>query len=225
MDLYIVFGSETKLLKKLFLRKDTFFIRIFNTTHPSPQNNCADVNSFDLFEKKFIELQKKILPKKIIFLGAAFITQNKLFFQEKEEDIHKSLSVNIHSYTKYVHFLLPHMIKIRSGQFIYLSSFRSSTTCRGVSLYSASKAFGEKFFEVIGKENAAFGVYSASIKMGYFDGRMTNIMGEEKIKQFKLSIGNRSLGSSEDLLKSIEYIIQNNYTNGGTIDLTGGISF
>jgi len=225
MDLYIVFGSETKLLKKLFSRRDTFFIRIFNTTHPSPQNNCVDVNSFDLFEEKFIKLQKKILPKKIIFLGAAFITQNKLFFQEREEDIHKSLLVNIHSYTKYVHFLLPHMIKIRSGQFIYLSSFRSSNTCRGVSLYSASKAFGEKFFEVIGKENAAFGVYSASIKMGYFDGRMTNIMGEEKIKQFKLSIGNRSLGSSEDLLKSIEYIIQNKYTNGGTIDLTGGISF
>ena len=85
--------------------------------------------------------------------------------------------------------------------------------------------FGEKFFEIIGKENAAFGVRSASIRMGYFDGRMTNIMDEDKIKSFKMSIGNRRLGTSEDLIEAINFIIDNKYSNGGTIELTGGISF
>ena len=86
-------------------------------------------------------------------------------------------------------------------------------------------SFGEKFFEIIGKENASFGINSASIRMGYFDGRMTNLMSDDKIKQFKLSVGNRKLGSSQDLIKAIDFIIENKYTNGGTIDLTGGISF
>ena len=79
--------------------------------------------------------------------------------------------------------------------------------------------------EIIGKENAAFGVNSGSIRMGYFDGRMTNMMSEDKIKGFKMSVGNRKLGTSENLTKAIDFMIENNYTNGGTIELTGGISY
>ena len=146
-------------------------------------------------------------------------------FQEEKSHINDILKVNILDYVSYVHYLLPFMIKIRSGQFIYLSSFRASATCRGVSLYGPSKAFGEKFFEIIGKENAAFGVNSGSIRMGYFDGRMTNMMSEDKIKGFKMSVGNRKLGTSENLTKAIDFMIENNYTNGGTIELTGGISY
>ena len=41
------------------------------------------------------------------------------------------------------------MMKLRSGNLIYLSSFRSKVSSRGISLYAASKAFGEMFFETI----------------------------------------------------------------------------
>ena len=71
------------------------------------------------------------------------------------------------NYVSYCHLILKYMLKIKSGHFIYLSSFRSSNTTRGTSIYSSSKAFGEKFFEVLGKENGAFGVYATSIRMGF----------------------------------------------------------
>ena len=61
--------------------------------------------------------------------------------------------------------------------------------------------------------------------MGYFDGRMVNEMQEEKIQQYKLSIGNRRLGNKDDLMKTSKLILENNYLNGGVIELTGGISF
>ena len=224
-DLYIVFGSESELLKDLYKRENTFFIRIYNNRIPVPMENSIDVNSFEAFQLEFESLFEKSKPRKIIFLGAAFITQTKLFFQEDISDVKQILNSNITSYVLYVHYLIPFMIKIKGGQFVYLSSFRSTATCKGVSLYGASKAFGEKFFEIIGKENAVFGINSASIRMGYFDGRMTNVMSDDKIKQFRLSIGNRKLGSSKDLISAINFIIENNYTNGGIIDLTGGISF
>lgn len=224
-NLYIVFGSETKLLKPLFNRKNVSFIRIYNNTIPSKLSNSIDVNSFEKFKLEFEKAFNLNKPKKIIFIGAAFITQNKLFFQEEKSHIDDILKVNILDYVTYVHYLLPFMMKIRNGQFVYLSSFRASATCRGISLYGASKAFGEKFFEIIGKENAAFGINSGSIRMGYFDGRMTNMMSEDKIKGFRMSVGNRKLGTSEDLTKAIDFMIENNYTNGGVIDLTGGISY
>ena len=54
---------------------------------------------------------------------------------------------------------------------------------------------------------------------------MTNVMKEEKIKEFKLSIGNRRLGNAQDLIKCINYVLENPYSNGGIIELTGGISY
>ena len=224
-DLYIVFGSETTLLKELFLKENVFFIRIFNKKRPSKLSNSVDVNSFEEFKIEFEKFFNKRKPKRIIFIGAAFKTQNKLFLQEDPINVNEILKVNILEYVSYAQYLLPFMIKIKNGQFIYLSSFRASATCRGVSLYGSSKAFGEKFFEILGKENAIFGVHAGSIRMGYFDGRMTNMMSEEKIKNFKMSIGNRKLGSGKDLLNAIEFMIENKYTNGGIIELTGGISF
>ncbi len=225
VNLYVVYGSESELLEDIFAFEDSYFIRIYNNRLPKKLKNAADVNNFEHFQKVFDDKVKEITPKRIIFIGAAFLTQQNLFLHESKENITKSLDINIFQYVQYCHFMLPYMTKIKSGNFIYLSSFRSQITARGISIYAASKAFGEKFFEVIGKENAIFGVHSTSIRMGYFDGRMTNLMDPDKIKKFTLSIGNRKLGSKSDLISAIKFVLENKYTNGGTIDLTGGISF
>jgi 3-oxoacyl-[acyl-carrier protein] reductase len=116
------------------------------------------------------------------------------------------------------------MLKIKSGNLIYLSSFRSKVSSRGISLYASSKAFGEMFFETIGKEYGPLGIYSSTIRMGYFDGRMTTELDEKKLRGIKLNSGNRRLGQPEDLINAINYIIDNDYTNGGVLDLTGGIN-
>jgi 3-oxoacyl-[acyl-carrier protein] reductase len=224
-NLFIIYGSESEILKEVVTYPNSYFIRIHNNNVPKKLLNATDVNSFENFKTAFHEVLESKNVEKIIFLGAAFLTQKHLFMQEKWDDIKKSLDVNILSYVQYCHFLLPFMLKIRSGHFIYLSSFRSTVSSRGISLYSPAKAFGEKFFEVVGKENAAFGVYATSIRMGYFDGRMTNLMGEEKIKKYRLSVGNRRLGTGADLYDAIKFILNAPYTNGGVIELTGGINY
>ena len=224
-NLFIVYGSETALLKKLFNFENSYFLRIYNKKAPEKLKNAIDLNNFEDFKISFNNLINEKTPKKIIFIGAAFLTQNKLFISETESHINKMIEVNIQNYVKYCYYILPQMKKIGSGQFIYLSSFRSKNTTRGTSLYSASKAFGEKFFEVLGKENGVFGIYSVSIRLGYFDSRMTNMFDPDKIKQFKISIGNRRLGTQEDLINCIKFLLINPYTNGGAIDLTGGINY
>ena len=135
------------------------------------------------------------------------------------------IETNITNYIEYTHFLLPYMLKLKAGQFIYLSSFRAVHTSKGISIYSSSKAFGEKFFEIIGKEYGSKGVFSTSIRMGYFDGKMLRKLDPKLSNDVIYKIANRQLGSSRDLNKTIEYIIQNNYTNGSIIELTGGINY
>ena len=57
------------------------------------------------------------------------------------------------------------------------------------------------------------------------DGRMIDVIEENKKKQLLASIGNRRLGNSSDVVDSIKFLLDNNYTNGGTLDLTGGLSY
>ena len=61
--------------------------------------------------------------------------------------------------------------------------------------------------------------------MGYFDGKMLEKMDTEISKKLLQNIGLRRLGNGKDLVDTVEYIINNNYTNGSVIDLTGGINF
>ena len=224
-DLYIIYGSESKLLKKLYEKKNVFFFRIYNNRQPTPKENAVDVDSFPKFEKKFKKFMQTNTPKKIIFIGAAFLVQNELFVKEKKNHIALMLDTNIKTYLEYTHFLLPFMIKIKSGNFIFLSSFRTQATTRGVSVYAASKSFCETFFQIIGKEYGSIGVFSNSIRLGAFDGRMLNVLDSQKKMELKRTIGNRRFGTTEDLLKAIEFIIDSKYSNGGILDLTGGMSY
>ena len=224
-DLFVVYGSESRLLSDIYERKNTIFLKIFNNQIPLKIKNTHFVNNISDFKAKFEELLLNFEFKRIIFLGAAFKNQNQLFFGEKIEDIRHMIDTNISKYVELIHYILPFMLKKKSGQFIYLSSFRSQQTSKGTTIYSASKAFGEKFFEIIGKEYASKGVFSTSIRMGYFDGKMLEKMDTEISKKLLQNIGLRRLGNGKDLVDTVEYIINNNYTNGSVIDLTGGINF
>ena len=224
-NLFIVYGSETKLLNGILNIKNSYFIRIYHERVPEIIKNACSVNNFEDFKIIFKDKLSELKPGKIIFIGAAFIVQNRLFILENKKNVDKMIKTNVSNYIDYTSFLLPFMKKINSGQFIYLSSFRSEVLARGVSIYSASKAFGETFFKIIGIENGAFGIRSTSIRLGAMDGRMIEVLPKEKIKELELSVGNRRLGNSKDVIKTIKYILNNDYTNGGVIDLTSGISF
>lgn len=224
MLLYVVYGSETSLLDNLYMENDCYFVCIHNSKIKKKRQNCLYIDNLENLDKIINETLKKRKISKIVFVGAAFKSQAALFAQTTSTEVASMIEVNVSNYVKIVQILLPIMQKMKTGNFIYLSSFRSQVTARGISLYSPSKAFGEKFFEVIGKENGIFGIYSSSIRMGYFEGRMTRQLSEEKQLSIKLRAGNRRLGEGIDLVAAIKFLVENRYTNGGILDLTGGIN-
>lgn len=114
-----------------------------------------------------------------VFLGAAFKSQTSLMVGTSEEEIAQLAKTNIENYISLTSSLLPQMLSIRNGIFIYLSSFRSEVYTKGAALYSATKAFGEAYFAALGDEYGKAGVRSSSIRMGYFEGRMVTSMDAE----------------------------------------------
>ena len=86
-NLFIVYGSETKLLKNLFDFDNAHFIKIYNKRIPIKQKNVFSTGNFENFKKIFSMLVKENNYKSIIFIGAAFVSQKNLFLlEEKEKD-------------------------------------------------------------------------------------------------------------------------------------------
>ena len=158
-------------------------------------------------------------------MGVGFLADSNLFFSLEKKEMNKLINANISNYLFITKIILPVMVKISSGKFIYLSSFRSQISTRGTAIYSASKAFGESFFKTIGQEYARFGITSHIIRMGYFEGRLLhNLTEERRLKIFKkISMGR--LGDANDLLSAIKTAENLDYNNSGIIEMNGGLDF
>lgn len=225
MNLYIIYGSESSLIQPLYLQHD-FYIRIYNQTKPSNLKNSLDIhiNELSSLRDQIKMITKKVAVEKIIFIGAAFKSDNSLVVNYSNENVRDLAGINIMNYVLIVREVLRGCDISLEKIFIYLSSFRAIRPAKGAAFYSASKAFGEMFFRSLNEEYGRINLRSTIIRMGYFDGRMMDIFDQEVIRKTlkKISVGR--LGSSSELIAAIKFIIDNPYTAGGVIDLNGGLN-
>ena len=224
MRLYIIYGSESSILKNIYNNK-SYFIRIYNRSIPEIKKNCIDI-SIQEIQKTKLEIKNIILKhdiSKLIFIGSGFYSENKIFASLTEEEISTSNNTNIINYQN----ILQQIIKNTPAKFekilIYLSSFRSNSPTTGTTLYSASKAYGEILFKSLAYEYSMFNLRTFSIRMGFFEGRMKNAFNEVKINSIKKNISLKRFGRSEELIDTIELIIKNKYLSGGVIEINGGL--
>ncbi len=228
MKCYIIYGSETLLLKPFInkIDKKSICIRIYNNKTPSKKTNFFDFKfDHNLFKNITNLLNKNInKTKKIIFIGAASTLEKSLFLSNKTKEIDNILEVNIKNYLNLVGLIIPYMIKIKSGSFIYLSSFRALKPTKGTLLYSGTKAFCETFFKGIGREYGRLNITSHIIRMGAFEGKMLHDLGEEYIKKVKKHISIGRNGSAEELSDIIDFCEKNAYTTTGVIEANGGLN-
>lgn len=227
MKVTIIYGSESNILENYYNEEKDYIIRLYNNRIPKPKKNCIDIKfSSQNFSVLKNELDK-ILPniKKLVFLGVAFASDKNLLKLSSDQDIEELIQVNINNYIKLSKFILEYMLKIKSGKFIYLSSFRSKNPTRGTAIYSASKAFGEIFFKTLGMEYGMFNISSHIIRMGYFDGRLLDTLSKEKKTEITKRISKGRLGNSKDLIDLVRFLEDHDYTNSGVVELNGGLDF
>jgi NAD(P)-dependent dehydrogenase (short-subunit alcohol dehydrogenase family) len=229
MKYIILYGSESDLIKNLFHPGDGLkLIRIHGSNAPSDNNGCININGHS--DKFIAEVLNVVSEAKkgdqIIFVGAAFLSDNSLLVSLKDNEIDILLSLNIISYVKLVSSLLPIMVRIRSGNFIYLSSFRANNPTKGAVIYSASKAFGECFFVGVAREYGRFGITCNALRMGYFDGRiLSSLGGEDAIEKIKRRSALKRLGNADDLRSAILFCIDSPFSTGGVLEINGALDF
>lgn len=176
----------------------------------------ADVRSLPHLQQVFTNVNPDII---INFAG---VNQDG-FIHKLDSSFSKMIDVNVTGAVNIAAAALPGMRARGYGRLIYISSVLSTKDVLGTAVYSASKAFVDRFVKNISAENISKGITANSIQLGYFDGGMTNRLHDpEKIKN---SIGLKRWGTIEELHQTIEFIISTEYLTGANIQLNGGLCF
>jgi NAD(P)-dependent dehydrogenase (short-subunit alcohol dehydrogenase family) len=141
----------------------------------------------------------------------------------KESNLNRMLDVNIKGSINVVSSALKHMRDQKYGRIILISSVLAQKDVVGTGIYSACKAFLDKFVKTISAENIGKGITANTIQLGYFDGGMTYRIPDEMISTIKESIGLKRFGSIEELAHTIEYFISTEYVTGINLKIDGGL--
>jgi len=95
----------------------------------------------------------------------------------------------------------------------------------GQSAYSASKAGVEALSRTWSKELAMFKIRAVSIAPGFFNTDSTKeSLSESMLAKWQKSVPLGRLGEMDELLLAVKFIIENEYFNGKTLSLDGGLT-
>jgi len=144
-------------------------------------------------------------------------------YRNNENQLDKQIDINITGVTKCLSYALDSMRKNNYGRIIIASSITVDRSVIGTSVYAATKAYYENLVKTICIENASKNITANCIQLGYMDGGLTYTLSEEFLQSTILQIPAKRLGTPEEIFQTVDFLIDNNYINGTTIKLTGGL--
>ena len=118
---------------------------------------------------------------------------------------------------------LPKMIEKKYGRIISISSVFAELNVPKNSIYCASKSFVDRLVSTANKENIKFGITCNTIQLGYWDGGMCDRVDLKYKEAAKEKIGLKRWGTADELYKTIDFIIENEYVAGTNLRIDGGL--
>ena len=137
----------------------------------------------------------------------------------------KTIDINLNAVFYVTVNVAEQMVKTRSkGVIINISSI-SSYGNMGQSAYAATKAAINALTVTWSKELGMFGIRCAAIAPGFIDTPSTRAaLTEAKITAYKNATPIRRMGTTDELLHAVVFIIENDFYNGDILDLNGGLT-
>jgi NAD(P)-dependent dehydrogenase (short-subunit alcohol dehydrogenase family) len=144
-------------------------------------------------------------------------------YESNDLELSKQIDINIKGVTECINRALKDMRNKGYGRIILASSITVDRNVIGTSIYAATKAYYENLVKNIALENASKGITANCIQLGYMDGGLTYTLPQEFIENTINTIPAKRLGTPKEIASTIDFIINNEYINGTTIKLTGGL--
>ena len=213
---YIVIANYNKSENKAIelqqnLEKENINIDIFK----------ADVSNRDEV-KKLVQFVINKYKKIDCVINNAGIDQVKMFLDITDVDWNNMISNNLNSVFYMCQEVLPYMIHEKNGVIINISSIWVVTGASCESHYAVSKAGVDALTKSLAKEMGPSNIRINSIAPGFIDTEMNNNLNEEEKKEIKEEIPLQKIGKVEDVSRTVEWIIEDEYITGQVISVNGG---
>ena len=162
----------------------------------------------------------------------AGITRDSLFLKVKDGVVEKRMSlgqwqqvieVNLTGTFLCGRAAATEMVKAGNGGCIINISSISRHGNMGQTNYTATKAGVAAMAVTWSKELARQGIRCAAIAPGYIGTEMVLTMKSEALEKITAGIPAQRLGRPDEIAKTVEFILENDYVNGRVIEIDGGL--
>lgn len=184
----------------------------------------GDVSSFEdceRFVQKIIECYGKI----DVLVNNAGITKDMLLMRMKKEDFEQVIDINLVGTFNVTKNVINHMMKVRSGRIINISSVVGVSGNAGQTNYSASKAGIIGFTKSLAKEVASRNILVNAVAPGFIETSMTEILKDEIKEEIVKTIPLKRMGNTQDVANVVKFLAgeESSYITGQVINVDGGM--
>jgi NAD(P)-dependent dehydrogenase (short-subunit alcohol dehydrogenase family) len=221
----IITGASKGIGKYLFDQFSSENIEVIGTYNSTfiSQKGYFKVNTTNYDQVcNWIESVQQDL-KNITLINCAGISYNSFTHKSDHLKWKEVIEVNLIGTYNCIRTILPIMRSQKFGRIINISSVVAIKGIQGTSAYAASKSALWGLSKCLAQENGALNITINNINMGYSEIGMIEQVPESFVESIKKQIPSGNLCKKEEILKTIKYLIENEYTNGISIDLSGGL--
>lgn len=184
----------------------------------------ADVSNIDNVEN-MVEESIKRFGKIDVLINNAGISEQKLFSDITKDDFQKMFDVNMGGVFNCCKFIVPEMVKRKSGKIINISSIWGECGASCEVHYSASKAAVIGFTKALAKELGPSSIQVNCVSPGVIDTNMNRELTDQDIKEIEQKTPLGSLGTVQDIANTLLFLASDNasFITGQVIGVNGGI--
>lgn len=243
MAVAVITGSARGIGAAIALRlaEDGFDIALNDISEKSFENNdimdkirakgvmcekfIADVSNAAQVEET-VKAIKDCFGSIDVLVNNAGITRDGLLARMSEENYDLVIAVNQKSVYNMMRYVVPVMMKQRSGRIINMSSVAGLHGNAGQFNYSASKAAIIGMTKSAAKELGSRGINVNAIAPGFISTPMTDALTDEQKKAIFDMIAMKRYGSVEEIAGVASFLAgkDSSYVTGQVIEISGGLS-
>ena len=213
-----------KFLLEHYLNIGEQVIGLYNKTEPSINREYyyqVDIANDKAVTEFCRTIEGKL--KNVVLINAAGISYNAFAHKTELEKWRDVIDVNVIGLFNIISKLLPQMREEKYGRIINFSSVVAQAGVMGTSAYAASKSALWGMSKAIAVENGSKNITINNITSGYFNIGMIDEVPSGVLDVIIKRIPAGRLGHPQELLSTVNFIINTPYLNGACIDLNGGL--
>lgn len=193
------------------LKKENITIDIFKAD-VSKREEC----------KKIVEYAINKYKKIDVLINNAGISMWGPFTDITDEQIEKIIKVNLYSAIAMTQEAIKYMIREKNGCIINMSSIWGIVGASCEVAYSITKAGIDGLTKALAKELGPSNIRVNSIAPGTIETEMNAQLSEEEIKEIENETPLGKIGKPKDIAKTIQWLIEDEFTTGQIISPNGG---